>query len=539
MAIVNNLIKPVNGERPTIYADRLGHHYTSYVSDAHKEEIGQVMTPIEVADFMSSLLVGDLSSVKMLDPGAGSGVLSCALCERIINSTSPPKTISLVAYESDHEIFPFLKASYDYLKQWLLKEDVNLEYIIRTEDFVLSNAGSLDYSMKFDSECYDRFDFIISNPPYFKIPKTDRRAKAAAAVVHGQPNIYAIFMAISARLLKNKGQLVFITPRSFTAGPYFRLFRERFFSIIRPKNFHIFESRTDAFDRDSVLQENIILAGVRDDNWFKDKKIHYSIISLSHGLKDLCSITKREVKTRDVIDLNSVNKFLCLPLSDEEEDIIKLINSWNENLHTYGMEISTGPVVPFRARTLIDNEGKVPSSHAPLLWMQNVKEMSVSWPLQIKKEQYIKKNTDSKSLLIDDKNYVLMRRFSAKEDNKRLVTAPYFAGSYGSEFIGLENHLNYIYKLNGNLNRDEAIGLSALLNCRLIDIYFRAFNGNTQVSATEIRDMPLPPSELISEIGRYIGDCKMSNGELDKYISDLLIGRYGKTIKRNGVGAYG
>lgn len=539
MAIVNNLIKPVNGERPTEYADRLGRHYASSVSDAHKEEIGQVMTPIEVADFMSSLFVGGLSSVKMLDPGAGSGVLSCALCERIINSPSPPKTISIVAYESDNAIFPFLKASYDYLKQWLFKEDVDLEYVIRTEDFVLSNAGSLNYSMKFDSECYDRFDFIISNPPYFKIPKTDPRAKAAAAVVHGQPNIYAIFMAISAKLLKSEGQLVFITPRSFTAGPYFRFFRERFFSIIRPKNLHVFESRTDAFDRDSVLQENLILAGVRDNNWFNDNKDHRSIISLSHGLKDLGSTIKREVKTRGIIDLNSVNKFLCLPLSDEEEDIIRLINSWKGDLHTYGMQISTGPVVPFRATSLIDHEGKVPSSHAPLLWLQNVKEMSVSWPLQIKKGQFIKKNTDSKPLLVGDKNYVLMRRFSAKEDDKRLVTAPYFAGSYGSDVIGLENHLNYIYKLNGNLDKDEVIGLSALLNCRLIDIYFRTFNGNTQVSATEIRDMPLPPLELIKEIGRHVIDCQMSNGELDKYISDLLICRYGKTTKGNGVGVYG
>lgn len=525
MAINDNMVKPLNGERPVEYADRLGRYYTTSSPDADKEEKGQVMTPVEVADFMSSLFEKDTSHVKILDPGAGSGVLSCALCERIVKSHRPLESIVLVAYESDKEIYPVLKASYDHLKQWMSKESVKLEYVIKREDFVLSNAGSLNYSMKFDSGTYDRFDFIISNPPYFKIPKTDPRAKAAAAVVHGQPNIYAIFMAISARLLNSDGQLVFITPRSFTAGPYFRLFRERFFSIIRPKHLHIFESRTDAFDRDSVLQENLILAGVRDNNWFNENKEYCSVISISHGLKDLCSIKTREVRTREIIDLNSVNKFLCLPQSDEEEDIIRLINSWDGKLHNYGMEISTGPVVPFRARTLIDNEGKVPSSHAPLLWMQNVKEMSVSWPLEIRKEQYIKKNASSRPLLINDRNYVLMRRFSAKEDDKRLVTAPYLAGSFGSEVIGLENHLNYIYRLNGNLDKDETIGLSALLNCRLIDIYFRAFNGNTQVSATEIRDMPLPPLELIKEIGQRITESKISNGDLDKYISDLLIGK--------------
>jgi hypothetical protein len=32
--------------------------------------------------------------------------------------------------------------------------------------------------------------------------------------------------------------------------------------------------------------------------------------------------------------------------------------------------------------------------------------------------------------------------------------------------------------------------------------YFRVVNGNTQVSATELRAMPLPPLKLIVEIGR-------------------------------------
>ena len=53
-------------------------------------------------------------------------------------------------------------------------------------------------------------------------------------VIHGQPNIYALFMAIAAHLLAKNGELIFITPRSYTAGPYFRLFREHFFSYVEP-----------------------------------------------------------------------------------------------------------------------------------------------------------------------------------------------------------------------------------------------------------------------------------------------------------------
>ena len=47
-------------------------------------------------------------------------------------------------------------------------------------------------------------------------------------------------------------------------------------------------------------------------------------------------------------------------------------------------------------------------------------------------------------------------------------------------------------------------GLAALLNSNLFDTYFRTFNGNINVSATELREMPLPPLEDIKQIGNQI-----------------------------------
>ena len=107
------------------------------------------------------------------------------------------------------------------------------------------------------------YDLVISNPPYFKIGKNDPRAVAWAPVVHGQPNIYALFMAISAELLAPFGELVYIVPRSFASGPYFRRFREIFFRRVAPKSVHLFESRKDVFKDQSVLQENIVITARR------------------------------------------------------------------------------------------------------------------------------------------------------------------------------------------------------------------------------------------------------------------------------------
>ena len=51
---------------------------------AVKQELGQYFTPGHIADFMASLFPkNDGGDIRILDPGAGIGILSCALAERI------------------------------------------------------------------------------------------------------------------------------------------------------------------------------------------------------------------------------------------------------------------------------------------------------------------------------------------------------------------------------------------------------------------------------------------------------------------------
>jgi adenine-specific DNA-methyltransferase len=79
--------------------------------------------------------------------------------------------------------------------------------------------------------------------------------------------------------------------------------------------------------------------------------------------------------------------------------------------------------------------------------------------------------------------------------------------------LGIENHLNYIYRPGSELDEEEAFGLAALLNSKLLDTYFRVSSGNTQVSATEIRAMPLPSRDKIVSIGRH---ARGLNGDLER-----------------------
>jgi adenine-specific DNA-methyltransferase len=440
-------------------------------------------------------------NVRILDPGCGSVILSCALIEKLVNDNENLNAIELVAYETDSALIKISERSIDYLKKWTKKYGVVTNINLYKEDFIIHNSDCFKETGSLFSPPVELFDIVISNPPYFKLSINDKRTKAAKIVINGHPNIYAIFMALSAKLLKQNGELIFITPRSYAAGGYFKIFREFFFKLIDLDMVHLFVSRKDTFSRDKVLQETVIIKGVKRDN--PKSKIN---ISSSGGIKDLQSSLTKTFPKKDIIDLNSSEKILYLPTTDYEEAVLDVFKKWTGNLSKYNIKISTGPVVAFRSWEYIrDNYENGEVQMAPLFWLHNVKQMLLEWPVhKPNKGQYIIVNEKSWPLLIPNKNYILLRRFSSKDDKNRLIAAPYYSNYIKSEFIGVENKVNYIYRPNGYLQRNEVAGLCVLLNSSLFDAYFRIFNGNVNVSATELREISLPPLKIIQKIGDSI-----------------------------------
>ncbi len=501
--INRNYIKPLPQELPSHFADRLGVEYASSISQEHKKETGQFFTPVEIASFMASYSQFSGNSVRILDPGCGPVVLCCALIEYLISSNKNLNSIKLVAYETDSALIPIAEQSVNYLKKWTTNNGVKIKATLYTEDFVIHNADCLKELGDLFAKPIEPFDIVISNPPYFKISIDDKKAIAAKVVINGHPNIYAIFMAISAKLLKENGELIFITPRSYASGGYFKIFREYFFNLIELDNVHLFVSRKDTFSRDKVLQETVIIKGTRKKNFNPNSQV---AISSSGGLKDLKESAIKSFPKKDIIDLNSNAKILYLPTTDFEETILDIFKNWSGNLSKYNIKISTGPVVAFRSWDYIrENFENGSVQLAPLFWLHNVKQMVLEWPIaKPPKGQYVSIEDKSKSILIPNKNYVLLRRFSSKDDKNRLVAAPYFCNFIKSDYIGVENKVNYIYRPDGHLERNEVVGLCVLLNSSLFDAYFRIFNGNVNVSATELREMSLPPLETIQEIGDTI-----------------------------------
>lgn len=526
-----NIVKPFENELPSAYADRLGVQYSSIVSNVHKKDIGQFFTPRIIAKFMGEFAISNSESVKILDPGCGIGILSTAMTEDFILINPRIKTIELVAFENDVDILPYTELCFTYLKKWLESKDIELIYFLCKNDFILHNSQILAGK----ESSHEQYDIIVSNPPYFKLPKQDSRALAAKAVIYGQTNIYSIFLLLSAKLLKPGGKLIFITPRSFCSGNYFRMFREQFFNLIDISNIHLFDSRSKAFKRDKVLQETLIMAGTAKTNILpqqlnlpfdlaNNKRV---LISKSAGLSDLNQRSWMFYPLASLVDMASYQKTLHLPSSTEDDDVIKIFRSWNMTLHKLGWEISTGKIVDFRSKDfIVDQESQ---DTVPLFWLHNIRSMHYNWPDRenikgkSKGQFYISTNESGKTL-IPNKNYILLRRFSSKDDLKKLIAAPYLSDMLPQySKLGIENHLNYIYKKEGSLSCTETLGLAALLNSELFDRYFRTFNGNINVSATELREITLPDIKIINEIGEIILNTnKKIKIDIDQIVSDHL-----------------
>lgn len=513
-------IKPLKNELPSHFADRLGQAYSKTVTNQHKKDNGQFFTPTEIAHFMAGLTRQAKSQLKILDPGCGTAILSCSLVEALAKQNANLREITLVVYETDQDILPYTKSAIDYLDEWLIHFGIEFLPEINTDDFVIGNKDCFEQNATLFSVTQSAtFDIVISNPPYFKIPKDDKRAMVAKSIVWGQPNIYSVFLMVATKLLKQTGELIFITPRSFASGNYFRAFREAFFQEIEIQQIHLFGSRTDTFDRDSVLQETLILKGQKQKF---NRQLPPILITHSNGIKDIDKYDQKLYQADELIDLSTKEKIIHLPTNEIENNVIKLFKSWSGSLQQYNIQISTGPVVSFRATDYLFEQyqnGEI--FLVPLYQLINTSKMFFEWPvLRKNKPQYIQDCAATRSLLIPNKNYVFLRRFSAKDDKSRLIACPYFADLAKAENIGVENHLNYIYRKNGQLEQNEIWGIAALLNSNLFDTYFRTFNGNINVSATELREMPLPPIQDIKEIGyqmTFLND--FSQSQIDEIIN--------------------
>ena len=66
------------------YAERLSEIYSANYNSNLRKGRGQIFTPIKISSFMADLFDSFENQINLLDPGAGTGILIAAVCEKIL-----------------------------------------------------------------------------------------------------------------------------------------------------------------------------------------------------------------------------------------------------------------------------------------------------------------------------------------------------------------------------------------------------------------------------------------------------------------------
>ncbi|MFT9535294.1 N5-glutamine S-adenosyl-L-methionine-dependent methyltransferase [Mycobacteroides abscessus subsp. abscessus] len=472
------------------------------LGEQQQAKLGQFFTNSAAAQFMAGLVrLPESGTVRILDPGAGSGALTAALVARVI-AEAPRLAVEVTAVEVDTGVVPALQATLD-------------DCVAAAERAGVKFAAEVIENSFIDAAFYlvEQFDVVIQNPPYAKLAADDPARRATAMLAVDPPNIYAAFVALGVTALAPGGQLVAITPRSFTNGAYFAGFRRWLLPRAMFDRIHIFAARNSVFADTGVLQENIIYSMTKTSE-LPDT----AILSASRDHTE--EATEREVHYTEILHPKDKQLYVRIPSTPEDAELVSLMASLPCTLAEVGIDVSTGRVVDFRSREQLLESPL--DEHYPMVYPANISHGVLRHPKPNGKVQWFSVTAAvDRKWLVPAGTYVLVKRFSAKEERRRLVASVWTPSEHGDTPVAFDNKLNFFHIRGKTLDGPLAMGLAIWLNSTAVDAYFRTFSGHTQVNATDLRGMRYPSAEQLRALGT--GHSALPGDEvIDRLVNDLI-----------------
>lgn len=445
---------------------------------------------------------------RLLDPGAGIGSLSAAFLERWASGGFHFSRIQVDAFEMDESLHPDLTRTLDEYKR-----HPNVVSNVHGGDFVTTAAASLHGNLF--AKALPKYTHAILNPPYKKIRSNSTHRAALSRAGIETVNLYSAFTALSLLLLDDHGQLVAILPRSFCNGPYYRPFRELVLEHAAVLHLHLFHSRTKAFKDDGVLQENLIIMLERGGR--------QGDVTVSTSTDDtFFDLVTHRHPFDHIVRPDDPERFIHVPTSTEINSIGQS-RAVRHSLADIHVMVSTGPVVDFRLKNHL-RATPAPDT-VPLLYPCHFNDQRVRWPkADAGKPNAIGYNEETRKWLYPTGHYCVVRRFSSKEERRRIVAGVVHPEDFGdAEMLGFENHLNVFHTGKQGLPESLARGLAVFLNGTAVDENFRRFNGHTQVNATDLRVMKYPSRETLIALGEWaMHHTGLTQAMIDKKLEELL-----------------
>ncbi len=449
----------------------------NFFENKSKETIknnSQYFTPFNEADkLLEDLIITKKSSLRVLDPAVGGGILVIKLLEKILDKYIP-SSIVIDVYDTDLEALEIIDI--------LLKSESLQKYNIKLNKF---NQDFLS------SDINDKYDYIVQNPPYKKINQKDV-PKDFIHFINGQPNLYHMFIAKALTLLEENGTLCILSPKNYLSGKYTETLRKYIFENFNITKIHTFDDRRNIFSNE-VIQEVCIV---------HINKSKSSNLILSHNG------SFRRIITLEEIIVPNDTKIIFTPSKEED---IQLISQFKKfPFASIGSEIifKTGIVVQFRVDKKEINLQEKPYyecvNGVPLIVYRHINNTDFEYKVLTEKNNnkaitlINTKMTASK--LIPNSNYVFIRKSTDKRYNNLFQSVTYTQNLDCSN-IALDNSIAYFTNQNHNLSELTIFGIQCVLHSKQFDSYYRMINGSHTINVYELENIHFPNLETLESIG--------------------------------------
>ena len=471
-------------------------------SKSENIRLGRLFTKKDTARLMASMLNLEegKAAYTLLDPGAGTGILAAAAIEEICKRVPSCKQIFVTCYENSPEFLPMLHDNLERIRKKCRHDyDVRLYVTVYEENYLTDSKNHYTVSF-FDTVSEDKFDIILCSPPTELIDKGSGEALAVGGVSQLKINAAFLFALLASRHLEQRGQLVIILPTTVASASQLTSYRKEMAKSLALGKIHLFIAKQKNKKRAVPLKKSLILAYTKGE---KPKTV--SISTSTDSGKD---ITQLGPLAYDFV-VDAEDGSLTLPKSPEDTKIVQYVSSFPETLTGLGLKMSTGLIIDSRCEGLLFNDEV--KATVPLIRPSHIKNGQIGFPSQVKK-QYIA--PISPKLVQKNKNMIIIKRVPAAGDERFVSSAIYMAAQLPAyRYISTHNKINFIdtKDKNAEICPRLAFGLFALLNSTIYDRYISIVSKSKQINSKEMRSLPLPPRNIIENIGMRLMALRQTN----------------------------
>ena len=473
-------------------------------SKSQNVRLGRLFTKKDTARLMADMIIIDKNKTAytILDPGAGTGILSAAAIEKICTSAPKCEQIFLTCYENNPVFLPMLEDNLERIRKKCRHDyDVKLFVTIYPENYLIDSKKH--YTVTFFDVVEDKYDIVICNPPTDLSDKNSEEADGIGGISQLKLSRAFLFAKLAASHVEEGGQLIMLLPTTYASASALVPIRKEISDNLSVSAIHLFVGKQKNEKRATPLKKNFVIAykkGAAPDT-----------LNITTSLDDGKNVTPLPALPYGFV-VSENGGMLTLPKSVEDTRIVKYISSFPETLSSLGLKMSTGLVVDSKCEGLLFSEPV--KGTVPLIRPATLKKGKVEFPQPVKR-QYIA--PVSPSLVQRNKNIILIKRVPAKSDERFVNSGVHLASNMpDTKYISTHNKLNYIDTKN---KHDEmparlAFGIFTLLNSTIYDRYISIISKSKQINSKELRDLPMPPRNIIENMGMRLISSRQTSVEV-------------------------